>query len=841
MRNRSLFLFLSLLALGLLSATVPFAAASPSGRDDAYIHNFEVNSESKRLYVEIRNFPDESDATIEAWKQKFAQWTESAWRSYEEEYGFRTPANFIDTDGVPALKIFYEKGSGGGNAGATGWIRTAGPPLNTPRVETEAQSTIAHELFHSVQFRYGTMNSRYRATFVEGTAQLAPSLINEDVYELVSTTESCESIYLEHPEGRMWFRPGGEQKANVCSSVLWWKYLTQQFSAGDPNRIDHGIDTLSRLLNHLEPENGWRQREIDQIVAVGDFNGNSLDEMLVTSDFYVGILSPMFFNPTTIGVVADEGCFGGSWKYKATDYIAATCDVMEAENDEFIIQSGTHFGIIGYEDDDFVTYDALFHGARFGEGGWLSQSTDKIVGTGDFDNDGKCELLIQSGVSLGLIERNSDGFATLTARAIGFRLGEGGWLLSATDELLGTGDFNGDRLTDFIIKSDTHVGLISYDPVSQSFQTLGVRALIALTATAPQFHSARLAPNNFDLLIAVGSNGVELFSPAGNGGLSVESFIANGELPGDLSTMQIRFADVDGDGYEELISKADDGTLTAGMLQPTSNTFLAEATAVAGTELNDGWNGREFRVRWTPNAAYRILATGDFNGDGGSDMIVQDNGFRLVITLGENGQFMTREKISDEDRYDSLVSKLDQFIRAESANERNLHSMFTDFSVANYVNALDGPLVTDPYRYSDELRYPDSIDYDNNPSTPPMSFALDRAIANSSSAEIDQEQWASQVFRFTAATGKLELNVEQQRETSNASYTTLLIENNHLVRRAIMSGASISETLDIEADQSLILIVTSFEAPLSYTISVESTPDSTSGPNQYRIFLPIIQ
>ncbi|MBX2885798.1 MAG: FG-GAP repeat protein, partial [Granulosicoccus sp.] len=311
----------------------------------------------------MRGFPNSiPDATIDTWKATLADWIKAYWTTYDQ-LGFKSPAFVIDDDGSETFNVTFINESGrrgrlqtDANNEPTGDLNIWGPDLgNGNAAETnKMRAVVFHELFHGIQYNHvdrdtGTsVAERYGSVFFEGTAYLVPALVDQALgLEFVSGPSSCDKLYLSDSSGRMWFRTTGgarfNARYNVCATALWWRYLTQQLSSSDDLTISRGVDTLNRLLQHLEPSTGWRQRAGDTVNSTGDFNGDGLDDLLVTGTRHLGILSPMLYNPTTLGIVADtQGTFGGHWRYHSTDVLSESCDITGNGRSEFLIQSNTH-------------------------------------------------------------------------------------------------------------------------------------------------------------------------------------------------------------------------------------------------------------------------------------------------------------------------------------------------------------------------------------------------------------------------------------------------------------------------------------------------------------------
>ncbi|MFT5107896.1 MAG: hypothetical protein ACI9UA_003531 [Pseudoalteromonas tetraodonis] len=817
-----------LLSLLICVFSISLAAAD---RGPTYRRDFVIDGVAKRLYFKVRLFTeaDASDASIEQWKVDMTDWAEAYWRAYEAA-GFKSPANKVDEDGVEALEFFFEKAGGeSGSAGATGDIRILGRALGPSYVDRGVRGVIGHEMFHSVQFRYDGINQRYLNTFREGTAVLALELVDEEISQFLATNSSCATGYLTYPGGQMWFRPGGANNANVCHTALWWKYLTQQFSDMDPLDYQNGLDTLLRLLEHLETPTGWRQAATDVVAGVGDFDGDNLDDLLVRSSQYIGTVSPMFFNPDTIAVVANGGRFGGGWKFDVTDEVLGIADLGGDRKPEMVIRSATHLGIIGTDDDgNFVTLHAVAHGNRLGAGGWLTMVDDTVVGIGDFDGDGESEICLRSSTHLGLIDYSpSTGLSTRAVLPVTARFGTG-WLFQSTDSFVGTGDFNGDGVADLAIKSGTHYGFVSYDPVAGAFETLAakpsgssVAAGWSIAVTDNFLGVGRLGSSAVDSLVVQTSAGIAAVSAPSLNVMDLTASINYSNLGLEFQTVAA-IADMDGDGRDELVTQLNDGGIRV-FEKGITQAFSLIASMTTGQVLRDGYNGEDSRQSWTVGSGYQVQASGDFDGDSRDEIVLRSGNTTLTLHLNGSSDFNLGTKVVDGGRYDSLLSKLESFIHAESSGARNLHSIFNDFTVANYANSLDWEGVDVRYRYNDTLTYPNAINYDHRSTTSPVVFSLDETVGGPFSQSRTQEPWTVHYYNLSSQGDGLQLDIQTAFGTENAVFTLLVEREGELIRLDQYEGAGLEEWVSLGGDEQLILIVTTFEAPLQYSLQWEST------------------
>ncbi len=785
-------------------------------RDEVLIKDFSIDGQNKRVYVEIRDFNSTvSDEKVSEMKQTIASWAESYWRLYEV-YDFKSPATGTE-DGREILKLFLEQGEGGYSGSASGaeeWLRLAGPPLNSEnRLGLEA--TVAHEMAHSVQFKSNL--GRFINTLNEGTATLLAELLNLPLHEKISTTYSCDSIYLGSPNGNMWFRPAGSHAHNVCASSLWWRYVSQQFSSMGTTQYDYGIDTVKEMFAHLETPEGWRLQESDNFLFTKDFNGNDVNDILVQSDTHIAVLSPVLYNATSIDVVSDNGRFDNGWQYHSSDRVVGSCHLGGPNGSAFLLQSETHFGVIGMEDDAFKTLGVIRYGEALGTDGWVIHATDKILATADFDADGRCEFLIQSATHLGLVTHKNGVFETLSVTAINQRLGANAWLLKPTDELIGTGDFNGDNSIDFVLKSDSHLGVITYDRSTEKFITLA--SMNHISSDTTKYFVGRVKNDEPECLIIGSPSGVQVFALGTNANLEQISNITPTQV-GNTFASQLTLAkfiglsDLDGNGEKELLVRYEDGTLIARKLNE-NNLFGRLTTASNTQELNDGLNGSQYRTKWTASTTYKVLLTGDLDGDGKDEVFIRDNGGTFVLDLNPLNQFTVHTRVENNSRFDSLIKRTDNFIRSKTLQARNLHTLFNDFAVANYLNALDG-VSESKYKYARK----DAIDVDHNTGTPPVTFRFRINVESDFTLPIvKQEPWSINYFEFRTASLALGLSAQMEHNIRNANYTFLVVKGNELIRKAQSSGENFLRTIVLEEGEKVVLIVSSFDAPLEYKIN----------------------
>jgi hypothetical protein len=470
------------------------------------------------------------------------------------------------------------------------------------------------------------------------------------------------------------------------------------------------------------------------------------------------------------------------------------------------------------ENDSFKTKGVISYGEPLGTDGWVIQAEDKILATRDFDGEGRCEFLIQSSSHLGLVTYRNGAFKTLTSRLINNRLGTDGWMLKASDSVVGTGDFNGDGSIDFVLKSSSDIGVITYDANIQAFKTLG--SMNHSSTDTTQYFVGRIKNSDAERLIITSPFGIDIFALGGNANLEVVSTITPNQIGntfnGQLTLVKfVALSDLDGNGEKELLIRHEDGTLISGKLN-IDNALSRLATAATTQELNDSFNGSQYRTKWTPNTSYKILLNADLDGDGKDELFIRDNDRTFVLDLNDSNKFTVNTAVSNNSRLDSVITRTDNFIKSKTLEARNLHAFFNDFAVANYLNALDG-VTESKYKYARK----EAIDVDHNPNTPPVHFRVRTNVTEDSTLEtIKQEAWAINYFEFSSTSSAIGLAAQMKNNIKNASYTFLVLKENQFIRKAQSSGENFLRTIVLEEGEKVVLIITSFDAPLEYNIHV---------------------
>lgn len=204
----------------------------------------------------------------------------------------------------------------------------------------------------------------------------------------------------------------------------------------------------------------------DKIQKIGDFNGDGRDDILITSRWGIGLLTlsgsglrPLMAaaNGTSLG-----GWFlnvGGQGANSETDSIIGVGDFNNDGRDDIVIKSPWGIGILTLDGSTLTPLMAAPNGTSFG--GWNWYRSDEIH-LGDFNNDQKTDILVRSAWGMGILTLNSRARSLSLIMAVRDGTSLGGWYFDArNDRLMGIGDFDGDGGDDIFIQSSWGIGSLA--------------------------------------------------------------------------------------------------------------------------------------------------------------------------------------------------------------------------------------------------------------------------------------------------------------------------------------------------------------------------------------------
>jgi hypothetical protein len=176
--------------------------------------------------------------------------------------GFRPPYILGDLGGRIDLWIDHLPGYRGGTTQETDQI-----VIDRGLVDEAAYTTIAHELFHRIQYNYnavlysgsnstagqaalsGTRLDEHQRCYMllrEGTARLAEDL----AFDRADRYADDGVRWLAQPRLSLlrWYAPDSKHDGATYETGLFWKYVAEQYGKPVPNGRDRGADTLVAMF-----------------------------------------------------------------------------------------------------------------------------------------------------------------------------------------------------------------------------------------------------------------------------------------------------------------------------------------------------------------------------------------------------------------------------------------------------------------------------------------------------------------------------------------------------------------------------------------------------------------
>jgi hypothetical protein len=206
---------------------------------------------------------------------------------------------------------------------------------------------------------------------------------------------------------------------------------------------------------------GWLLNTADnRFGPAADFDGDGVDELLVTSPWGIGIFK-LSGNTFTVPMMAPNGTRFGGWLLNTADNrFGPMGDVDGDRRAEILVASPWGIGILQLSGTTLVQRLIAPNGTRFG--GWVLNTADNQFGTmADYDGDGRVEILVTSPWGLGMLKFSGGTLTSPIMAPNGTRIG--GWLLNTLDNRFGpVGDFDGDGREEILIVSPWGIGVLEH-------------------------------------------------------------------------------------------------------------------------------------------------------------------------------------------------------------------------------------------------------------------------------------------------------------------------------------------------------------------------------------------
>lgn len=426
-----------------------------------------------------------------------------------EAQGFKIPMGYekCGFSNVITMFLYQTNANAGGVAGDASFDVYFLPSQTTAQqILSSVNPILMHELFHLAQQPYEF--SKYSKRWIhEGQAALSEDIFDISLDDIgTAASASCFKQILASPATSMFGRQ------NPCQVRTFWRYFTEQLGS-TRTEPSYGVDAMVGWFEYMETlGEAWRMHSSDEIDALGDFDGDGRDEFILRSDTHVGLIANDIENDRILDVVNFGNRLEGGWLLQESDRFLGAGDFNKNGRDEILVQSKTHFGFLASDRTGplrSITSVANQSGT-FG-GGWRPSSRDEFLGIGDFDGDGADEAAIISSSHLGLVGLSRrNGTRTLHAQVRRDIQNQNRETFASTPMyVVGIGDLNGDGRDDIVGYNSTGLFVLSFRTEPNRFE-------IVATVDFGERVSRQWRLQSSDYIHAIGDLNHSLVSGASN-------------------------------------------------------------------------------------------------------------------------------------------------------------------------------------------------------------------------------------------------------------------------------------------------------------------------------------
>ena len=448
------------------------------------------------------------------------------------------------------------------------------------------------------------------------TPMVADIVAMQSLYGLSTTTRAGDTVYGDHSNA------GGVYDASLYPNAAF-----TIFDSGGNDTIDYSLSSANQLIN-LNPEtfsnvNGWTGNlEIARGTVIEDAVGGTGNDIIIGSSM----------NNVLTGNGGADKLTGGGGKDTFSDTEAGhNGDTITdfRPGDAIVFTDATAAAFSFTLSGNSLTYTG---GAMTLNGAVHAHLAETTTASGsvqlseshsvanDFNGDGRSDILW----------RNDSGYLTdwLSASSGAFVSNSGNGSTSGPDsswQIVGTGDFNGDGISDILWRNSS--GYVSdwLGNPNGSFTPNGDNAGSAAANTSWQvagtgdFNGDGLS----DILWRNSSGYLTEWLGTSTGGFTDNgSAAANGAA--DNSWQIVGTGDFNGDGMTDILWRNASGYLTE---------WLGTSTGAFVSNQANAGNG-------SADTSWQVVGTGDFNADGMTDILWRNASGYLTEWLGTpNGGF----------------------------------------------------------------------------------------------------------------------------------------------------------------------------------------------------------
>jgi FAD/FMN-containing dehydrogenase len=381
------------------------------------------------------------------------------------------------------------------------------------------------------------------------------------------------------------------------------------FSGGLTSRAIHPLRTWI---------DGWNlNASRDIIQGIGDLNGDGRTEVVISSDWGIGVFWHNGSQFRQLLGAARDTRFGG-WRYDATinsgrDRIIDIQNFTGLPRKEVMIWSSRGICILEMNEGTFSPNRIYENGTRLGR--WLLDTSNNIYcGSGRFDSDSNNDMVLTSPWGIGIIslQRGTDIFMVPTNTMLG------SWRFrTESDKIRHIADFDGDGFDEILIEGRSGIAILKL--VDGSLQTVvshnNESSIGGFIVGQPAVYpiADRFSIASQSEILAFNERGLHILSLNGNR-LERRVFVANGtRIDGWVLDWQnntfLKIGDVNGDGTADFIIRSPWGVgiMSAG----TDNRFRCRSLHSYGSTLGS----------WTLESSDIIIGGGNFLGGTRNDIL----------------------------------------------------------------------------------------------------------------------------------------------------------------------------------------------------------------------------
>lgn len=315
---------------------------------------------------------------------------------------------------------------------------------------------------------------------------------------------------------------------------------------------------------------GWNLgTNVNAIRGAGDMDGDGHAEFVITSDWGIGVLKHDGQRWRQVVVAPNDTWFGG-WRYNASinvgkDRHHGLGKFTGGAGHEILLTSSWGIGVLAFAGAKLTSPVIQPNGTSFS--GWLFDSrANQIVGIGDVNGDGRDEIVIISDWGIGVLGAVGNTFASLMLAPNGTSFG--GWLFSSRQNTIQPlGDYDGDGRKEILITSNWGIGILKLSgntlkSIAMHANGSNLNGYVLDTRTSRIVTVGNLAGDGRTCIVIADGSGLHLLKLDANGGaLQRMAFWANGDSVGGwlLGTAGTGFGpvgDFDGDGCDEFVIRS---------------------------------------------------------------------------------------------------------------------------------------------------------------------------------------------------------------------------------------------------------------------------------------------